>query len=134
LIWYWINRNIGLSSIGLNEMYCTSFKFLSLSLCFNIRVVLWIIHCMVTNKRINIILRALSAEIYGNLCHYKIYNFLRRHPWTRMKMIYIYTLHSQVTEYKFSFWFKGGTQENYLHKDKISVDFCWKWVILLYCF
>jgi hypothetical protein len=22
LIWYWINRNIGLSSIGLNEMYC----------------------------------------------------------------------------------------------------------------
>jgi hypothetical protein len=23
LIWYWINRIIGLSSIGLNEMYCT---------------------------------------------------------------------------------------------------------------
>jgi hypothetical protein len=23
LIWYWINRNIGLNSIGLNEMYCT---------------------------------------------------------------------------------------------------------------
>jgi hypothetical protein len=24
LIWYWIKQIIGLSSIGLNEMYCTS--------------------------------------------------------------------------------------------------------------
>jgi hypothetical protein len=24
LIWYWISQIIGLSSIGLNEMYCTA--------------------------------------------------------------------------------------------------------------
>ena len=29
LIWYWINQNIGLSSIGLNEMYCISFEVMS---------------------------------------------------------------------------------------------------------
>jgi hypothetical protein len=34
---------------------------------------------------------------------------------------YKYSLHSHITVHTFSFWFKGGTQENYLHKD---TNFC----------
>jgi hypothetical protein len=57
------------------------------------------------------------AEIHRNMCRF-MNNFPGRHPWTRMKMIHsIAYIAIYITVHTFSFWFKDGAQENYLHKD-----------------
>jgi hypothetical protein len=51
----------------------------------------------------------------------KYENFSLAPPFNQNENDTKYSLHSHITVHTFSFWFKGGAQENYLHKNR---NFC----------